>query len=211
MGVRLFVAVYPPAEVLADLRSVLAPVRAEWPALRWSPEEQWHLTLAFFADVDEARVGALAERLGRAAARCAPMWLRLARFGAFPSARRARVCWVGVEGAPDAEPPLAADGAAGDGGEAPRPDAVAELRQLAARCAAAGRRVGIEVDDKPYRPHVTVARPRQPPLDVSPLVEAFAGHAGPPWLAGEVRLVRSHLGAQVRHEPLAAWRLSDPR
>jgi 2'-5' RNA ligase len=88
---------------------------------------------------------------------------------------------------------------------------VEELRRLAARCVAAGRRIGAAGDDKPYRPHLTVARPRRPPLDVSEVVEALADHDGPPWVAHEIRLVRSHLGALVWHECLAAAPLGGAR
>jgi RNA 2',3'-cyclic 3'-phosphodiesterase len=182
--VRLFVAVYPPPAALAHLDAALAPCTPDWPGLRWAPVEQWHLTLAFLGEVPDDRVDGLAERLARAAGRTPAMRLRLARFGAFPSARRARVCWAGVEG--DVEP----------------------LRLLAARASAAARRAGIDVDDKPYRPHLTLARPRRPPLDVSGLAAAVGDYAGPWWPADAVRLVRSHLGAQVRHESLAAWSLS---
>lgn len=71
------------------------------------------------------------------------------------------------------------------------------LRAVAEAAATDGRR---------YRPHLTVARVRRggPPRDAA---EALATYAGPPWTADEVRLVRSHLGPQPRHEPLQAWPL----
>jgi 2'-5' RNA ligase len=184
--VRLFVAVYPSPEAVAHLDAALDPVRGDWPGLRWVPAEQWHLTLAFLGEVAERLVEPLVERLGRAAARAGPMRLSLGGFGAFPSGRRARVCWMGVDGA------------------------VAPLRDLATRVGAAARHTGIEVDTKPYRPHLTVARPRRPPLDVGSLVKPWSAYRGPAWVAGEVSLVRSHLGAHVRHEKLAGLRFPQP-
>ncbi|MEZ5245087.1 MAG: RNA 2',3'-cyclic phosphodiesterase [Acidimicrobiales bacterium] len=48
---RLFVAVWPPPPV-ADLLAGLP--RAEAPRLRWTTPDQWHITLRFLGDVDEA-------------------------------------------------------------------------------------------------------------------------------------------------------------
>lgn len=50
---RLFVAVWPPAEVL-DLIEALP--RVERPGVRWTPRSAWHVTLAFLGEADPARV-----------------------------------------------------------------------------------------------------------------------------------------------------------
>ncbi|MGI9601063.1 MAG: 2'-5' RNA ligase family protein [Acidimicrobiales bacterium] len=42
-------AAYPSAEVVADLASL---PRAEEPGVRWTPAEQWHVTLRFLGSVD---------------------------------------------------------------------------------------------------------------------------------------------------------------
>jgi 2'-5' RNA ligase len=56
--VRLFIAIAPPPAVLDDLESRLAPLRAAWPALRWTGRPAWHLTLAFLGEVaDDAAAG----------------------------------------------------------------------------------------------------------------------------------------------------------
>jgi 2'-5' RNA ligase len=39
------------------------------------------------------------------------------------------------------------------------------------------------------------------------VVDALAGYQGPPFRVTEVELVRSHLGPDPRHEPVAAWSL----
>ena len=63
---------------------------------RWASAEQFHVTLAFLADVEERRIDDLAERLGRAAAASVPRSRRaIAGGGAFPNAARARVLWAG--------------------------------------------------------------------------------------------------------------------
>ena len=55
---RLFVAVWPPAEVL-DLIEALP--RPERPGVRWTRRDQWHVTLRFLGPVDDPEpvIGAL--------------------------------------------------------------------------------------------------------------------------------------------------------
>ena len=94
---RLFVAVRPPAQVLAHADAALAPVRAAHPDLRWVPAERWHLTLAFYGEVPDDKVDGTArmvERRLRGHASCA-----LSFAGAGQFSRRA--LWLGVSGEVD--------------------------------------------------------------------------------------------------------------
>ena len=179
---RLFVAVVPPAEEVARLE---AAIGARDERLRWVPPEQWHLTLVFCGEVAESVVPELTERLGRAAARTDAFPLALAGGGSFPKqAARARVLWVGL---------------AGD---------VSTLSRLADRCSAAARRCGIDVEDRPFRPHLTLARARRDAVDVRDHVERLSSYSGESWQVGTIRLVHSTVGAKVHHETLGEFRLS---
>ncbi|MGH8869144.1 MAG: 2'-5' RNA ligase family protein, partial [Actinomycetes bacterium] len=84
------------------------------------------------------------------------------------------------------------------------------LRRLAATTAAAARRTGLDVDHRPYRPHLTIARARQP-VDVGPLLDRLSDHRGPAWTAGSLHLVRSRLAAHADrgsvYETVASWPL----
>ena len=186
---RLFAALVPPEPVLADVRRLVDGVRDGWPELRWARPDQWHLTLTFFGAVDEPVVPDLSARLARAASRAQPLALSFGSGGAFGSRRRARVVWLRVDG--DREP----------------------LRRLSRATDAAARRVGLDVEDRPYRPHLTLARARQP-TDVRPLLEALESHAGPPWTATRLALVRSRLAAHEDrgsvYETLDDWPLGSP-
>jgi 2'-5' RNA ligase len=183
--VRLFAAVYPPADAVASVHQALAPL-GDPDGLRWLPAEQWHITVAFYAEVADRAVDDLGERLRRAAAHTPPVTLALARAGTFPRrAAAGRQLWVGVRGEVDV------------------------LRRLAERCAAAGRRVGLAMEDRPYRPHVTVARGRgRAGVDMRPALAGLGAYDGPAWRASELVLVRSFLGPPLRHERLAAYPLS---
>lgn len=64
-------------------------------------------------------------------------------------------------------------------------------------------------DDRPFRPHLTVARPgdRMDPADVEADRASLDGYEGPSWPASELVLVRSYLGGRPRYERIAAWSL----
>jgi 2'-5' RNA ligase len=206
--VRAFVAVVPPAEALAELDAVVAPLCAAHPELRWTPAAQWHLTLAFLGEIDEGVLPDLGERLSRAARRHPPMTLAFAGGGRFGD----RVLWTRVHTAPDGARPSARESSVSTGrvSHPDGPRGVDELRRLAASVTAAARRCGIPVDDRPYRPHLTLARARGS-ADLRPVVATLTEFTGSPWTADALNLVRSRLGAgpggTALHEVVGTWPL----
>jgi 2'-5' RNA ligase len=181
---RLFVAVVPPGAAIDHLDRAIASVREASLALRWSKASMWHLTLAFFGEVAEEHIPRLEERLARVATKHETLELRFRGAGAFARPARANVLYIGVDTALD---PIAA---------------------LAARCGAAGRRIGLDVEDRSYRPHLTVARAKgREPADVRSVVDELAGYEGPRWTASGISLVRSHLGAEPAYESVSSWPL----
>ena len=182
---RLFAALLPSDDAVADLDAVVAPLRDGWTALRWTPRELWHLTIAFYGDVGEQRAPGLATRLERVATRHEPLTLRFAGGGGFSRPARANIVYAGVD------------------------DSLPQLRALAGSCSAAGRRIGLAMEDRVYRPHLTLARAKgRAPVDVRPIVDQLDGYAGPTWTSSEIVLMRSHLGPQPRHEPIGRWPLA---
>ena len=178
---RMFVAAVPPPPVLEDLEEFLV-VRRDAAAFRWTVPEQWHLTLAFLADVPDRALDDLVERLGRAARKRHPMQAAIAGGGAFPHVGRAKVLWAGVE----------LDAAPLDGGE--------ELRRLATGCRTAAARAGIEVAGERFKPHVTVARMGRP-VEATVWVRLLEAYRGPAWDLDEISLIASHLGEGPRKRP----------
>lgn len=189
---RLFVAVVAPPEALEHLAAALGEARSREAAvlgaeaLRWSHPDTWHLTLAFLGEVVDRLVPDLERRLHRAAARHPAADVALTGAGRFDG----RVLWIGF------------------GGE------VAGLKRLAASVQAASRRAGADVDERPLRAHITLARAREP-TDLRPAVAALADYAGPPWTADELVLVRSRLGAgpgrTALHEVISRHPLAERR
>jgi RNA 2',3'-cyclic 3'-phosphodiesterase len=182
--VRLFVAVEPSADAVAELEAATAPLRPSWPGLRWTGTDAWHVTLAFLGEVAEAVLPGLSARLERAAHRHPALTLSIAGAGAFPGPAKARVLWAGI-----------------------RTDQAA-LTALARSVAAGARRAGAEPaeEGRRYRPHLTLARCREP-ADVGGLIEALGGFAGSPWTAGQIHLIRSQLHDRPRYVTLGTWPL----
>jgi 2'-5' RNA ligase len=85
---RMFVAVLPPLEALEDLAEFVEPRQQREDPLRWSAQEQWHLTLAFLPAVADRDLDELIERLADTAGRRQPFQLRL----------QGKVLWTGVAG-----------------------------------------------------------------------------------------------------------------
>lgn len=98
---RLFVAIFPPDEVRADLRRRLASAlrrdrardRPRSP-VRLTSADRWHITLAFLGEVAEERVADVSRALDSALPPPGKITLRLAGGGHFQQ----RALWAGVQG-----------------------------------------------------------------------------------------------------------------
>ena len=180
---RLFLAVDPPADAVAALDRAVDPLRSLPGAPRWIPPSRWHLTLVFLGDVAAQLLDPLTAAVAPAVAGTPPLTLQLAGAGRFGSRRRPAVCWAGVSGDD------------------------AELTALADRLAAAVRSVGLPVEDRPFRAHLTLGRWRPGRPADAELPERLAAHRGPVWPVREVVLRRSHLGPEPTYERVTAWPL----
>jgi RNA 2',3'-cyclic 3'-phosphodiesterase len=144
---RTFVAIDLPDSVRAALAREQARLQAACGRnsdIRWTRPEGLHLTLKFLGEIAPERVPEVATTLN-AVSPFDPFEVDVGGFGFFPSARRARVFWVGLE-APDA------------------------LGELAAGIEAALEGLGFAREDRPFRPHLTLARFDKP--GAQPALEA---------------------------------------
>jgi 2'-5' RNA ligase len=134
---RLFLAINLTPDVRRDVADATAELRETIPELAWVREHLLHLTLKFLGDQAEERVEEIRPALVAVADRHRELSMTLAGIGAFPNFRRARVVWLGV-------------------GQDPR------LELLHHDVEVACERLGFEVEGRPFRPHLTLARVRQP-------------------------------------------------
>jgi RNA 2',3'-cyclic 3'-phosphodiesterase len=182
---RLFVAVYPPPEALADLGTAvdgLAIARAAEQGInaRLAARPLWHVTLAFLGDAPETGGPDAAAAVDRAVAGIerAPR-LRIEGGGRFGRGRFT-VLWTGLAGEVDG------------------------LKGLAGGVRRELRRARLRYDEKPLRPHLTLARPgdRLPADSLAADLATLAGYQGPEWTVDSVRVVRSYPGPHPRYETL---------
>lgn len=153
---RAFIAVFPPLEVRAaavsGARAAIRRPSGDPPGdrVRWTRPENVHLTLKFLGEVREETLEDLSAILDEVCAVHAPFNIGLTGLGAFPSARRARIVWVGV--------------GAGAGA----------LISLATDLDGALASLGFEREERPYTPHLTLGRVRGRPvsLDLPPPLDS---------------------------------------
>lgn len=181
---RLFVSVPLPPRIRAEVAAWIPRVSAlAGDAVRWPAPDQWHLTLVFLGEVLDEEVPAVIAVGTQALHGAVAPTLSLRGGGRFGD----RVLWVGLR-----------EGSA--------------LRVLADALRASLRAGGFPFDDKPFRPHLTVARARGGRrADLRAAAAALDGFAGSPWTADGVHLMRSRLRAgpagSAAHEVVHTWRL----
>jgi RNA 2',3'-cyclic 3'-phosphodiesterase len=96
-SLRLFVATDVPRDDLQWLQERIAPLRDELKNARWTPVANQHVTLRFLGPTPAEQLESVTETLAATARRHRPAEVSLSRTGAFPSWRRARVLWMGLD------------------------------------------------------------------------------------------------------------------
>lgn len=173
---RLFLAVSVPEKQLSWLADEVAPLRRQWPELRWTPAENQHVTLKFLGSTAPERLEDVVAVCAAVAATRQPSEVRLAELGAFPSPRRARVLWAGIA------------------------DPADTLRTLASLLDEALAPLGFAAEKRAFTAHLTLARAREPlRLDQLPAL----GEPPPGFPLHAFGLWRSHLSPRgARYEQL---------
>ena len=134
---RLFLAINVPAECRQAIHGATEPLRRAAPTVAWVQEPLLHLTLKFLGEQPDDRVGDIRGTLGAVAARHADLVMELEGIGAFPNFRRPRTVWMGVT---------------------PQP----RLELLHHDIELAFGALGFEIEGRPFRPHLTLGRVKQP-------------------------------------------------
>ncbi len=162
---RLLVALVPPAAVRAELAAFAAPLHG----VRWTPEENIHLTLRFIGETEEEQSARHAESLARV--RVEPFILPVGGTGLFPTRGAAKVLWVGV----------------GNGHT--------RLYQLRKQVDEALLAVDTTLAMPGFHPHFTLGRldERHEPKEIAHFLERHARFEAPPFRVGEFHLMASEL------------------
>ena len=179
---RLFLAVDVPRSHLETIAEAVAHLKEAWTDARWTPIENQHLTLKFLGWVAGDRLDEVVQACAAVTERHSAANLALEDLGAFPSARRVRVLWVGVE------------------------DPAGSLAALAAGLEGAFGPLGFKREERPFTAHLTLARFKTPRRIPEGLPSLGLGPLG--FDVSELVLYRSHLSSRgPRYEVLRTFPL----
>jgi len=140
MGTRCFVALPLPEAY----QRILAEIAGEWKSrlrsrLSWTQAGNWHLTLSFLGELEPEMLAAVQDALHTVTG---PAFSFQAFGGGFfPPGKKPRVVWVG----------------AGQGAQ--------ECIHLADQVEQSLQSLGFPLSSRPFRPHLTIARVKQPRSD----------------------------------------------
>lgn len=134
--IRAFVAVPLPEEVQTHLGSISTAWAGQLPqgAVRWVKPQLMHATLRFLGNTDEDLIPRVASALDAVTSQHEEFSLGLDQPGCFPNSRRPRVVWVGLQGDIEA------------------------AQQLKEAVDQALLPLGWELEDRAFRPHLTLGR-----------------------------------------------------
>ena len=130
---RLFIALNLPKKERQRIHRAARPLREGDLPVRWIDLDNIHLTLKFLGQVRPDRVPQVEEVIGRVASATKSFKVDFGGFGAFPTIRKPRVVWLGV-------------------------DPSAELRCLKQDLEWALADLGFEAETRAFHPHLTLGR-----------------------------------------------------
>jgi 2'-5' RNA ligase len=128
---RIFIALDIPEEIRERIGQYAQRVRPLAPDSRWSKPDALHVTLKFVGETSDARVEEMKQALRGIS--YPPFEIGFGGVGFFPGEKSARVFWAGVE-------------------------FTEALPGLASAIDTALKKIGIPRENRPYRPHLTLAR-----------------------------------------------------
>ena len=188
--VRVFVSVGLSADARDQLVEAVTRIRAEVPeGIQWASPDGMHLTLKFLGNIPSSHVSPLLACVEELANANPVFGLNLAGLGMFPNRRKPRVLWAGA------------------GGDL---DVLSSLQQAAEDAINA---LGYPPEQRPFRPHITLGRPRRTVPDaqlvrIGAVVSGLTPPAPVSWRVESVDVMRSELHPSgARYTVLGAGRL----
>jgi RNA 2',3'-cyclic 3'-phosphodiesterase len=133
---RLFVAIALPDEILKNLEEVQKKLKRFGRDAKWVKPQSIHLTLKFLGYVDPAKIPEIKESLLTSSSKFSAVPVVLKGCGFFPNSRRPSVLWAGVDSK----------------GLLPIQEFLEDLLVP----------LGFEKEGRPFSPHLTLARFRDP-------------------------------------------------
>ena len=135
MDIRCFIAVNLSEETRKTLGSIISELKKSGADVKWVPAGNIHLTLKFLGNTEASLVPEIMESLGKKLSHYKSFYITIAGVGCFPSERRPRVIWVGIEDA----------------------DLLADMQRDIDSVVV---KFGYAPEERPFSPHLTIGRVR---------------------------------------------------
>jgi len=132
--IRSFIAIDLPEATRQALAAIQEQLKQCGAGVRWVKPSSIHLTLKFLGNIHPAQVEDIAPVVAQEVRDEPPITLGAAGLGAFPSRRKPRVIWIGMEGE------------------------VQRLSRIQARVENALEPLGFVREKRPFQPHLTIGR-----------------------------------------------------
>jgi 2'-5' RNA ligase len=166
---RLFVALGLPPAVRENLAVLTCELRVIAPKEKWVRAENLHVTLKFIGEVPETKLAAVHSALAGVRSE-QHVTLGFRGLGFFPNEKHPRVFWAGIQASPN-------------------------LKTLAADIDKATEKLGIAREQRPFSPHLTLARfePARLPENLRAAIQENAARNLGSLRANQFQLIESKL------------------
>ncbi len=134
---RLFIAFPLEPSVADQLGRIITALKQKEADVKWVPPKNIHLTACFLGDTDESKLVAVNKVIEEIASQHQKVLTNIDAVGGFPSLEKPRVIWAGMTNG-------------SEGLSAATSSLVGKIR-----------RHGFTLDDKPFKPHLTLGRVRE--------------------------------------------------
>ncbi len=182
-----FLAVPIPQEIKLLYLEWRELVREKLPFKTWVHHEDYHITLAFLGDAPISKIQNVKSEMKRVVEEHDAFDVNLTGLGFFGKSDNPRIFWSGVERQP-------------------------KLEKLQLDVHLACQKVGFELETRPYRPHMTLARRwvAEAPFPSDELPELFQPKEELlKFTVNHVVLYQTHLNRSPKYQPLAIFSLRE--
>lgn len=152
-----------------------------FPFQKWVHPEDYHLTFAFLGSADQVKLEKAVENVRKGLIGFSSFSLKISSYGTFGRSDSPRIFWIGVE-------------------EEPR------LHQLQQIIHKACNEAGFELETRPFRPHITIARKWKGEY---PYPKGIESDIDLPFKADTVALYQTHLDRIPKYEAIETFILHE--
>ncbi len=131
---RLFIAIPLGPDLKEAISKIQSLLKRRNEGVKWVNPEGLHLTLKFLGNTPQEKVPRIEEAMRKALAPFGPFSVLIKGTGAFPSLKKARVLWVGIE------------------------DERSRLKEMFKSLEKQLQKLGFPMEERPFKPHITLGR-----------------------------------------------------